>query len=157
VLRRSVICFGFLLMTVSLLQAENAQPVAIEWEKDLDRAKSTMAEGSQPMVLFISAPGCHYCELMKQKVFTQPWISKEISQNYVPVMINGLDQKELATRLQIRAYPAIVIVHPTGAVMQIARGYKNPTEFAKFLNHGKAKLDFYSKTLASRERSTKLK
>lgn len=156
-LRRSLICFAILCLASPMLHAEVPQSVAIEWVNDLERAKAKMAEESQPMVLFISSPGCHYCELMKQKVFTQPWISNEISQKYLPVMINGHEQRELASRLQVRAYPTVAIVHPSGAVMQIARGYKNPDEFAKFLTHGKVKLDFYSKALASREQSTSLK
>ena len=136
--------------------AENAQRAAnsgVEWQKDLVTARKSMSRLQRPMILFLTAPGCVYCEVMKKDVFTQPWIQKEITRKYIPVIVNGREQKSITTRLKVRSYPVFAIVHPDGKVVDVVRGYKSGPEFVKAMAVAKAKLQVHTKLIASKKSS----
>lgn len=133
------------------------QAKSIQWNKDLNTGRSRMVKTDQPMILFVTAPACQYCELMKETTFTQKWIVQQINEKFTPVMINGREEKEVADKLRIRYFPATAIVHPSGKVVEIAHGYKSPNEFLKYLAVARAKLDLEQKALAARNATTPAK
>lgn len=160
-LRHLVVIAAMTAAFSNLAKAQTTKPTAapanIEWHADLNIAQRIMVEKQRPMMLFVTVPGCTYCELMKQQVFTQPSIRKEVGSKYVPTMINGRQHKTVASQLGIRMYPVVAVVHPTGKVVEVIRGYKNPASFAKVMAVAKAKLDMHSKQLASAKKPAVIK
>ena len=150
--------FGLLLIAffASSLSAAEPQPSEIHWERDLQKGRAAMKDLDRPMLLYLTAPGCIYCEQMKQETFNQQWIIEEIGRKYLPVLINGREHKVIADRLRVRMFPTIAIVHPTGKVVEIVRGYRNPAEFLKHMAVAKAKLDIHSKQVSAKATTTQV-
>lgn len=131
-------------------KAPEKDPKTIQWETDLNKGRAAMEKTRQPMMLFLTAPGCVYCEEMKRDTFSQAWIIKEVNKKYTPVLINGREHKEIADRLSVRMFPATAIVHPTGKVLEVVHGYRKPADFLKHMAVGKAKLDIENRAIASK-------
>ena len=148
--RRAVLSVVIAIVVASFASAQTQVVRGVAWEKDLAKGRTTMAQKKRPMMLFLSAPGCVYCELMKQNVFTQPWVKKEVDAKYVPVILNGREHKEITKRLEVRSFPVIAIVHPDGKVIEVVRGYKDPTSFVKVMAVAKAKLKVHEQLIASK-------
>ena len=123
----------------------------INWEKDLTVGRRAMGKSKRPMLLYLTAPSCQYCEMMKQDTFQQQWIIREINKKYTPVMLNGRTHKDIADKLHVRMFPATAVVHPSGKVMDIVQGYKSPAEFVKYLAVAQAKLKVESEQIAKRQ------
>lgn len=152
---------AFVLLTLAFfcspLSAADSQPAHIQWEQDLQKGRAAMKGQNRPMLLYLTAPGCMYCEQMKQETFNQRWIIEEIRRKYTPVMLNGREHKVIADRLQVRMFPTIAIVHPSGKVVEIVRGYRKPAEFLKHMAVAKAKLDNHNRQLAATVATSNLK
>ena len=127
-----------------------AESRSIQWNSDLAMGRASMVKSQQPMILFLTAPSCQYCELMKQTTFSQQWIIGEINKKFTPVMINGRENKRVTEKLRVRMFPATAFVHPNGRVVEIAHGYKSPTQFAKYLAAAQSKLQVQQKKLAKK-------
>lgn len=128
----------------------------IQWEKDLDKGRDAMKKSDKPMMLFLTAPSCVYCEEMKRDTFSQEWIIKEVNNKYTPVMIDGREHKTIADRLNVKMFPATAIVHPTGKVVEIVHGYRSPADFLKHMAVGRAKIDIENKALAAKAKNSTL-
>lgn len=132
-----------------LTKSVSLEAKSILWNKDLQAGRAKMIKTEQPMMLFVTAPSCQYCELMKETTFNQKWIVQHINAKFTPVMINGREEKAIADKLRIRFFPATAVVHPNGKVVEIARGYKSPSEFLKYLAIARTKLKLEQKKLAT--------
>lgn len=122
----------------------------IKWVKDLEKGQAAMKRNNRPMFLYVTAPGCLYCDQMKQSVFTQKFFVDELNRKYTPVEINGREHKSISDRLQIKMFPAIAIVHPSGKVVEIARGYRTSPELLKHLAIAKARMVNHEKQIAAK-------
>gem|GEM_PF-5442988 len=136
--------------SVVLKQSAVPRQSGVQWEKDLIVGRKAMGKSERPMLLYLTAPACQYCELMKQDTFKQQWIIREINKKYTPVMLNGREHKSIADKLQVRMFPATAVVHPSGKVMEMVQGYKSPAEFVKYLAVAQAKLKIESEQIARR-------
>lgn len=154
--RRVLVLFAVAALSTHLLAGE-VSPVSIKWEKNLHRGQATMTSTVRPMLLFVTAPGCTYCEQMKAHTFKHLEIAKHLNEKYVPVQINGRIHVELVRRLGVRMYPTTAIVHPSGRVVEIFQGYKKPAEFQNHLVIAKAKLEIENKLTATKGSAAKMK
>ena len=137
------------------MQRSSVQPTSVTWEKDLIAGRKAMGKSKRPMLLYLTAPTCRYCELMKQDTFQQQWIISEINKKYIPVTLNGREHKSIADKLHVRMFPATVVVHPSGKVVDKVEGYKTPSEFVTYLATAQAKLKFETEQIAKRQKSEK--
>lgn len=137
----------------TILPINNVQQrSSIGWEKDLTEGRKAMGKKKLPMLLFLTAPSCQYCEVMKAETFKQQWIIREVNKKYIPVMINGREHKDITEKLSVRMFPAVAIVHPDGKVLDMVQGYKSPADFVKYLAVAQAKLKIESEQIARREK-----
>lgn len=137
------------------IQTKARKSPAIQWEKDLKVGRATMGKSRKPMMLFLTAPSCQYCEIMKLDTFSQPYVIREINKKYTPVMLNGREHKVIADKLHVRMFPATAVVHPSGKVIDVVQGYKSPTDFVKYMAVAKAKLRVENELIAKREKTAK--
>lgn len=127
----------------------------IRWEKDLTKGRAQMVKSNHPMILFITAPSCLYCDQMKDNTLSQTWIIKEVNTKYTPVMVDGREHKSIADRLRVRMFPALAIVHPSGKVVEMTQGYKSAPELLKHLAIAQSKLKIENEKIASAQAKTK--
>lgn len=54
-----------------------------------DAVEKLMAVETRPLLIFFYTDWCSYCELMKQKTFTDSELIKELNQNYYVIFFDG--------------------------------------------------------------------
>ena len=116
------------------------QPRDISWFNDFYSAETQSRQTGKPMFVYLTAPGCTYCEIMKREAFQQLQFIDEINNEFVAVQMNGREQREIAERFQVRMYPTIAIVKPNGEVVDNWNGYQSLDDFRHRLNAAKSKL-----------------
>lgn len=115
-------------------------PSKIRWEKDLDSASAAMKKTGRPMLLYITAPGCTYCEILKKEAFAEDNVANDINEQFIPVRVDGKAQKEVADRFHVKLFPTIAIIHNSGEVIKIWSGYKSLADFNAHLTIAKSRL-----------------
>lgn len=112
----------------------------IRWEKDLAAASDSIAKTGRPMFLYITAPGCTYCEILKNEAFTDDTIANDINERFIPVRVDGKAQKEVSDRFHVKLFPTIAVIHNSGEVVEIWSGYKSLADFNAHLAIAKSRL-----------------
>ena len=140
--------FGILLglrATESLLQVEllprgghpalaGTEPAA--WmEQDLEGAL-LKAKVEQKLVLVdIYADWCAQCKELDEKTWPDPSVKAWITQNAVAVRIDtDAKRKDLASRLQVRSYPSVILLDGEGRELRRLLGFHKPEGMLAFLN-----------------------
>lgn len=106
---------------------------SISWEKALEKAKA------ERKLVFLDAytSWCGPCKLLKSRTFTDEKAGEFFNKNFVNVafdMEKG-EGRELAKKLNIRAYPTLVFVDGDGNPVVLTEGFVNPGQLIKFGNH----------------------
>lgn len=100
----------------------------VAWVHDYDQARKLAMHESKPLLLFLTADGCHYCEMMRRDVFGDRRVVKGLKDSFVAAKLKIDPQSELAQKLQVTLFPTTVIIDSEGNVMDYARGYRKSTE-----------------------------
>lgn len=137
-LRRAFFLLIVSMLCPAVLAADKAQ--SISWRTDLKSAQTEMQQTQRPMLLYITMPGCVYCERMKAETFNQKRIADQVNEQYVPVQINGPKHSKITKQLNLRVYPTTAIVHPNGKVLEVLHGFQPAAKFVKRMAVAKAKL-----------------
>lgn len=58
--------------------------------------EKAMAVEARPVLIFFYTDWCSYCELMKQKTFSDSQIIKELNRNYYVIFFNGESKEEIS-------------------------------------------------------------
>ena len=107
---------------------------SITWRSNLRKAFQEAAEVQKPMLVEVSTTWCGYCKKMDKETFTDSRIIDHISECFVPVKIDGEQQRDFVKKVGIRSYPTTVIVGPDMQVLAKITGYRSPDQLDKDLS-----------------------
>lgn len=88
---------------------------------------SALAEArreGRPLLVFFSAPWCHYCQQMSNEAFTDPEVVK-LSRHFTCVVVDADVDAELCARLRVRALPTVQFISPSGVPLNRLTGKKS--------------------------------
>ena len=114
----------FLAGAVSAQQKEALQP-APSWTAVL----ATAQKESKLIFVDLYFTGCHPCAQMDKEVFPNELVHKELTQNFVAVKIDVFKEKlgdTLNMRYGVSGYPTFLILDPSGKLLSMFAGYKDP-------------------------------
>jgi thioredoxin-like negative regulator of GroEL len=118
---------ALLALISSPLLAQEKQ--AIQWRTDYNAARKEAEAKKMPLLIDFWRPACPPCERMEQYTFRDPRIQATVNEKFIPLKINGLEDAQLTSHLQINLFPSIVLATPEG---RIARdplvGFKDADE-----------------------------
>lgn len=100
------------------------------WKTNLDEVKAISAKAGKPVMIMFSAEWCPPCKTMKESVFPDADVSREL-QNFIPAYIDTDQQEKLSESYQVQGMPTFVFLDTKG--MEIARfsgGTEKAPEFA---------------------------
>ncbi len=122
-------------VAVSLSATEPAQRATeLKWVADLESAREAALKEERPMLLFVTMDGCAHCQRMKQTTLRDKGVQGDLQTSFIPVAFNVKDQPELAKRLRLRLFPAVVILGADGEVLQSISGYQTPKQLREKLS-----------------------
>ena len=123
-----------------LREKRRAGLASVQWGPSYESASAEMTRTGRPLFLFLTAPGCTYCEILKKDALTQQRLIDELNTTFVPVMVDGRQRKDLADRFGVKMFPTLAVVQASGEVVELWSGYQTADEFASHLISAKSKL-----------------
>jgi thioredoxin-like negative regulator of GroEL len=108
-----ILAWSLLAVAVPALPAQEA---GIKWRTDYHAARKEAETKKLPLLIDFWRTGCPPCEKMEQHTFRDPRIVNALNEQFIPLKINGLDDTQLATHLQINLFPTIVLATPEGRI-----------------------------------------
>lgn len=124
---------GIVLATSVLLAAIPASAGPIPWHKNLAEARRTVSASRKPLIVVVGAKWCSYCEKMKQQTLNDPAVFRQITEHFVPVMIDADDQPDEARQLNADELPAIIILSSDAKVLTHITGFQSASQLTGLL------------------------
>jgi thioredoxin-related protein len=106
----------------------------LRWQTDYVQAHRIRVERHKPMLVFLTMDGCPHCHRMLETTYKDKLIIHEIAASYVPIVINGTHQRELASRFGVRVYPTTFVVGADNRILDRMEGYVTPREMQRRLD-----------------------
>jgi len=86
----------------------------IYWGESYKDALEEAQESHKPILVFMSQVGCHSCEFMREKVFTDAKLRDYIAKNYVAVELD-IHDNDAPKSLQIPVTPVFYFLKEDGS------------------------------------------
>jgi FKBP-type peptidyl-prolyl cis-trans isomerase 2 len=99
----------------------------IEWLEDFKQGREASADLKRPILLFLYADWCQYCEKMFSATFKDPWVNY-FKDEYVWVKINSDQNKAFMKAFGQKGFPLTVLMTPDGKILEKWSGYKKTVE-----------------------------
>ncbi|MDG2384231.1 MAG: thioredoxin domain-containing protein [Pirellulaceae bacterium] len=115
--------------------AEPAQEksTAVNWQTDYRQAQQTRIDKQMPMLIYLTMDGCPHCHRMLETSYENKLVAGQITTQYVPAIINGSRQEDLAKQFGVRIYPTTFIVGPDNRVVDKMEGFTTASELHRRL------------------------
>ena len=127
--RKQLLISIFLLIAASVLTSQTAAQTGIQWEKDLEKAKSRARAENKPLLLHFYGDACAPCQLMARDVFPNPQVIAQLNADFIAVKINASATPELMAPYQVSLVPTDVFLSPTGEKVHVRKGGANVATF----------------------------
>ncbi|MHB8972848.1 MAG: thioredoxin family protein [Pirellulaceae bacterium] len=108
--------------------AEPAKDDGVKWSGDLKTAWEVASDRQRPLLVFVTMDGCAYCQKMKQTTLRDKAVQHDLKSGFVLVAVNVKDEPDFIKILQIRTFPAMVVIQPNGDVVESISGYQTPKQ-----------------------------
>ena len=102
--------FALLLVLVSVCTAKAED--AIRWAPDLDTARQAAAQFNVPLLIHFYGDNCIPCDLLDQRVFSQPPVIETLNKYFICVKVNATEDlgRKHAAEYQVHSWPTDVFV-----------------------------------------------
>ena len=100
----------------------------IAWETEFEKALTTAKEKNQPLLLYVSMEGCHYCDKMDRETYSNKGVASDVTKSFVAVKVKRNQAQHLVRRYGVNIYPTTVIIHPESRRVETIRGFVGPSQ-----------------------------
>jgi hypothetical protein len=110
------------------------RPLAgIRWHRDFDQGWAEARRIKRPLLIYITAPGCVYCEAMKRDTWCDKSVESAVGQAFVAIELSPEDNAKVISRIKVKTYPMTLIGIPEGKIIAHRDGYQPPGEMKTLL------------------------
>jgi thiol:disulfide interchange protein DsbD len=103
-------------------------------EQDLEGALAKAKAEHKLVLVDIYAEWCAQCKELDEKTWPDPAVKQWLAQNAVAVRIDtDARRKDLATKLQIRSYPTVILLDAEGHELRRLLGFEKPATMRAWL------------------------
>lgn len=134
--RRSALWLSFAFF---ILAANRALTEDIAWLSKSDEAAKQATEADRLILVYVTRPGCKFCDKMQGETFSKKQVAELIEAEYVPLAVNSKNSPKFAKKLKITAYPTTLLVAPDWTVVSRIKGFVTAEELQKRLKSATAK------------------
>jgi thioredoxin-related protein len=124
--RLRVAAWALTLAIAASRTASAADPQGIVWHRDVDTAWQSTQKQNRPMLVFVTASNCLYCNKMKQSTYSNTAVATTINRSFVPLVLSGETPSPLLKDLSVKAYPTTFIISPDAVILDRMDGYVTP-------------------------------
>lgn len=127
---------AFLLCATLTLAAAPPANDGIKWTAELDEALKLSQKYHVPVLLHFSSDHCPPCRLLEQRAFKSNDVIKAVHDDYIPVLVNVDQYREIAQRYKVEAWPTDVLLNSDGDVMHKGVSPQDPKQYVNMLKNG---------------------
>ena len=128
---------GSLLMLVSFSVFSDAwiyrQNTQISWREYNADAFSESVLKNKPMYIFVYSDECIWCKKFETETLEKPAVRALLKDNFIPIVIDQLEQPDLARKLGIKLVPGNVILTPDRKKLLRFYGFVKQTDLITVL------------------------
>ncbi|MEM7315470.1 MAG: thioredoxin family protein [Planctomycetota bacterium] len=121
---------AFIAIAVSVASTDAAN---VSWRTSVERAANESASSGKPMLIKFSTEWCGYCKKMSRETFSNRKVATHIASCFVPVAVDGDQNRALVQRLGIRSYPTTIVVSPKMEILTQIKGFRSARELSEEL------------------------
>lgn len=106
----------------------------IFWHDNLDSGWRESQRTGRPMVIYITAAQCRYCDAMEQITWHDRAIETRVSEQFVAVQLSAERNARELNRIHVAMYPMTIVAVPQGKVVDHCKGFQPPELIIELLN-----------------------
>lgn len=96
----------------------------IEFVHGFQRGYELAQQTGRPMMVFFTAPWCHYCHEMAAEAFVNPQVA-ELSQRFLCILVDADVEPDVCRQFGVRGYPTIQFLSPQGLPLNRVLGKRS--------------------------------
>ncbi|WP_254536304.1 DUF255 domain-containing protein [Halomarina litorea] len=89
----------------------------VEWREWGADAFADAREADRPVLLFLTAPWCDWCDRMEREAYGNPAVAANVADDFVPVRVDVDRRPRVRERYQMGGFPSTVFLTPDGEVI----------------------------------------
>lgn len=105
----------------------------IRWQRSTSAALEKAQQSGRPILVFVTAQWCHYCQKMKRDTWDNPAVCQPVGQHFETVVLDGDRDADIVSQMNLSGYPATLVYDPTGKLISHQDGYLPPEETLAWL------------------------
>ncbi len=125
-----------LLLFAALTFSTVSETDGIKWTAELDEALRLSQKYHVPVLLHFSSDHCPPCRLLEERAFKSPEVIKAVHEDYIPVMINVDQFREIAHKYKVEQWPTDLLLNSSGEVIHRGVSPQDPKQYVKMLKNG---------------------
>jgi thiol:disulfide interchange protein DsbD len=108
---------------------------AIGWRDDYGEARREAAGSGRPVVVSVSARGCHWCRQLERTTFRDPRVVGLLNGRCVPLKVDANDPAHVALveALRLQGVPTLAVITADGRIVANQSGYLDAPQFLSWL------------------------
>ena len=126
------VIFAAALLTVTTVSVSSVR-AEIPWQRSPEATFQSAKESGRPILVFVGAGWCHYCERMKEDTWSDPHVSEVVSRKYVSLQLDGDRDKRIVGKLELKGFPATLLYNSEGYFVAKKDGFMLPTQTLAWL------------------------
>ena len=92
----------------------------IPWQEWSDEAFRTAREQNKPVMLFLSAFWCRYCQRMDEEAFSETENIALLNAYFISLRVENAQRPDVDARYNLNGWPTIAFVTPSGELLAAA-------------------------------------
>lgn len=113
--------------------ATESHAEGIKWETSATKAKQTALSSGRNVLVYVGADFCGYCRKLEYSTWSNSSVADHVANKFVPLKVDGMRSPDLARQLGVRAFPATILMSPSGTVISRMDGYVDARTMLSFL------------------------
>jgi thiol:disulfide interchange protein len=102
----------------------------IEWFTTFEEAMDNARDKNRPVMIDFYTGWCSWCKTLDNTTYSDATVTKKAEQ-FVSLKIDADDQRPLAARYKVGAFPTILFIDPDGVEIHRVVGFRPPEDFLK--------------------------
>ena len=102
----------------------------LKWFLTYDEAMEEAKEKNRPVLIDFYTDWCSWCKQLDRTTYSDPAVVRK-GEEFVSLKIDADDQRPLAARYKVGAFPTILFINPEGIEIHRVVGFRPPEDFLK--------------------------
>ncbi len=112
----------------------------VSWHTTLESGWAESRRLNLPMVIYISAERCTYCDAMKHNTWCDRSVQQDLANGFVAISLTREQNSSTLDRIHVETYPTTLIGIPKGKIIAHRNGYQPVTAMKELLSEAKHRI-----------------